>query len=208
MADEREGPARKALLEEYRQLKAEMAEWSRLRNQFIGITLTATAALFGLGFQWKNAFVFLATLVVQLPTMAICIAERSSILTISGYIQLMIESKIPGLNWETMIGARLRATRWSWIQSLTVGIGGFVALPPLLSLAFAAVYWPWARDAAGRLRWDSAGNWGYVLVTLVVLVSVGGFLLAYLREPRLRKESLEAWRALIDSTETGVSRVP
>ncbi len=199
---------RKALLEEYRQLKSEISEWSRVRNQFIGISLTATAALFGLGFQWKNPFLFLATLLVQLPTMAICIAADTSILTISGYLQLMIEAKITELNWETMITARLRAAKWNWMHVLTVGVGGFVTLPPLLSLAFAGVYWPWQRSPSGPLRWNSLLNGIYFIVTLVVLLAVAAFLRTAFRGNLIRKETLEGWRALISPAEARDSRKP
>jgi hypothetical protein len=187
---------RQSLLEEYRQLKSEIGEWSRVRNQFIGMSLTATAALVGLGLQWKNPFVFLATLLVQLPTMAICMAERGSIVTVAGYIQVMIETKAPELNWETMISVRLSRTKWNWIRTLVVGVGGFVTLPPLLSLGLAAVYWPWVRTAAGLLKWQSPMNWIYFVIASIVVVSIVKFFRASFRESADRKESLEQWRAL------------
>jgi hypothetical protein len=187
---------RQSLLEEYRQLKSEIGEWSRVRNQFIGMSLTATAALVGLGLQWKNPFVFLSTLLVQLPTMAICRAESGSIVTISGYIQVMIEAKVPELNWETMIGARLSGTKWNWIRTLILGVGGFVALPPLLSLGLAGVYWPWVRTASGLLKWQSPLNWIYFVIVCIVFVSIVKFFRASFRESVDRKESLDKWRAL------------
>ena len=187
---------KQSLLEEYRQLKSEIGDWSRVRNQFIGMSLTATAALIGLGLQWKNPFVFLSTLLVQLPTMAICRAESRSIVTISGYIQVMIETKVPELNWETMIGARLSTTKWNWIRTLILGVGGFVALPPLLSLGLAAVYWPWVCDASGLLTWQSPLNWIYFLIVCIVLVSIVTFFWASFRESMDRKESLDKWRTL------------
>ena len=187
---------RQSLLEEYRQLKLEIGEWSRVRNQFIGMSLTAAAALVGLGLQWKNPFVFLSTLLVQLPTMAICRAESLSIVTISGYIQVMIEAKVPELNWETMISARLSETKWNWIRTLILGVGGFVALPPLLSVGLAGVYWPWVRTASGLLAWKSPLNWIYFLIVCIVFVSIVTFFRASFRESMHRKESLNKWRAL------------
>jgi hypothetical protein len=203
-----QGIDRKALLEEYRQLKSEISEWSRVRNQFMGLSLTATAALFGLGFQWKNPFIFLATLFVQLPTMAICNAADTSILTISAYIQLMIEAKVKELNWETMITRRLHATKWNWLHVLTVGVGGLVILPPVLSLAFAAIYWPWERGPSGLLRWSSLPNAIYFIVTLVVLFSAMTFLRTAFRGNVIRKDALDRWRALMTPSEAANSSKP
>lgn len=185
-----------ALLEEYRQLKSEISEWSRVRNQFIGVSLTAAAALFGLGFQWKNPFIFLATLLVQLPTMAISNSANNSILTISSYIQIMIEPYVPELNWETMIAKSVRSTKWGWAHALTFGIGGLVTLPALLSLALAGAYWPWSRGTSGVHRWIFSLNGAYFVVALIVLVSIVAFLSSSLRGNAVRKESLEEWNTV------------
>jgi len=186
---------RSAILEEYRQLKSEIGEWSRVRNQFIGVSLTAAAALFGLGFQWKNPFIFLAALLVQLPTMAICNAASISILTISGYIQTMIEPDVPELNWETMIAQAGNTTKRSWLHPLTVGIDGLAALPALLSLAFAGVYWPWRRSDS-VLRGVFSLNGVFLAVTAIVLVSIFAFWRNSIRGNSIRQDTLQRWKTL------------
>jgi hypothetical protein len=186
---------RSAILEEYRQLKSEIGEWSRVRNQFIGVSLTAAAALFGLGFQWKNPFIFLAALLVQLPTMAICNAASISILTISGYIQTMIEPNVPDLNWETMIAKAENTNKRSWVHPLTAGVDGLAALPALLSLGFAGVFWPW-KPSDSLFRWVFSLNGIFLVVAAIVLLSIFLFWRNSVRGSSIRKDALQRWMSL------------
>lgn len=194
---------RTALLEEYRQLKAEMGEWSRVRNQFISFSLTAAAALYGLGFQWKNPYLFLSALVVQLPTMAVSVAADRSVIVLGTYIQVAIESRISQLNWETLVHKRLLVSGGSWLQILGLGVGGFIVLPPILSTAFAGLYWPWVRSAAGGIQWTSVESAIFVGVVLAVTLSAASFVVALLRGPSFRKSSLEAWTTLVSERSAG-----
>ena len=185
---------KKVLLEEYRQLKSEIADWSRVRNQFIAVSLAATSALYSAAFELSNPYIFLAALFVQLPSIAICIAERQAIITIATYIQVMIEEKFEDLNWETSIQELLTHGRSDWLRSLTLGIEAFVALPPLLSLALAGAYWPWFNTASGQPESQLLAI--YIGVAIAMLYALVKFLVNYSRGASLRDERLRAWRSL------------
>lgn len=186
-----------ALIEEYKQLKSEIMDWSKIRNQFISITLTASAALFSYGFLTQKPYVFLAPLLIQIPCVFICLAERSSILTISGYIQRVIEPQIPTLNWETLVTEYYAKEKKNPIQKLTFGITGFVIYPILVSFLLSAVYWPWRLESNGNLEWNVREIAIFVVLLLIVLFIVVHFIREYRREPQLREDISKKWSSLI-----------
>lgn len=186
-----------ALIEEYKQLKSEIMDWSRVRNQFISITLTASAALFAYGFSTKNPYIFLAPLLIQVPCLFICLAERSAILTISGYIQHVIEHQIPTLNWETLITDYYINKKENPIQKLTIGIIGFVLYPILLSFLLSAIYFHWRVEFNGHLEWNVLGIAIFIALLFIVLIVVLYFIWVYRRESQLREESIKKWSEII-----------
>lgn len=186
-----------ALIEEYKQLKSEIMNWSKIRSQFITIALTASAALFSYGFSTNNAYIFLAPLLIQIPCLFICLAERSSILTISGYIQHVIERQIPTLNWETLITEYYIKMKKNPIQKLTFGISGFVLYPILLSFLLSAIYWPWRVESNGNLEWNVREIAIFVVLLLIVLIIVVYFIREYRRESQLPEEIKKKWSSKI-----------
>jgi len=182
-----------ALLEEYRQLKSEITEWSRVRNQFIVITLTVSATIFSFGFSTQNPYIFLVPLLIQIPCMYICLAERSSILTISGYIQHEIEPQISTLNWETHITNTYIKKKRSPIKKLTQGISGFVLYPIIASFFLSAFYWPWLVESNGLTELNIIGIIIFLLLLLVALIIIIQFIWSYGREIDSRKKIKEEW---------------
>lgn len=181
-----------ALLAEYKRLTNEIADWSKVRNQFIGISLTASAALFSLGFKWGNPFVFLSALLVQLPVIPVCLAERHSILSISAYIQANIEPKISTLNWETSVSRILVDSKWNRIHMLTIGLEGFVIYPIILAFFFAGCFWPWKDDIG--VEWNILMLCVYVVIISIGLFLIVYFLIQYSKESTIRQNHISAWQ--------------
>jgi len=180
-----------ALLEEYRQLKREIMEWSRVRNQFVVITLTVSATIFSFGFSTQNPYIFLVPLLIQIPCLYICLAERLSILTISVYIQHIIEPQISTLNWETWITKyyiKKNKKKRSPIKKLTVGISGFVLYPIIASFFLSAFYWPWLVESNGITELNVIGIIIFLLMLLVALIIIIQFIWSYGRETDIRNK--------------------
>lgn len=132
------------LITEYKALREEIKTNSQLTAQVFTIAMTASAALIGYGLQASYWPIFLSPFAILIPSLYFISSQLESTTRIAAYMQIYIEPKLEGLNWETeflnlrknkLLPAR-RKYRFS-ISGL-YGAVGFVCL--LLSWLFLKPY--------------------------------------------------------------------
>lgn len=136
-------------LSEYESLRAEIIDVSGRQLTTLTVAFTVAGALIGFGFQAREPFVVLSSIIVLTFAGIQLVNHEYSIMRIACYIRRYIESKDPELNWETYMRhfrkkASSRKTplglRLSWpsYQFLVIFVGVisiFVALVLALSPA-------------------------------------------------------------------------
>lgn len=92
-----------ALLAEYNSLRQELIQTIQMNLQISVGALPVAAGVATYGFQAQNAIAFLAAIVVLLSALWYTAENKKSMHLIGAYIYAIIEPKIEGLQWETLI---------------------------------------------------------------------------------------------------------
>ncbi len=162
--------------EEYRTLRAEIANNSTVVAQVFSITFPAAAALIGYGIDKENWLVLLSPYAILLPSLWFVSSQVESTVRISTYIRLFIESRCAGLRWEHRLlqvrnRAQMHVSDRSYIKSITGLYGGVCAVCTALSGAYYS-------QMLHRVPFTEAGRMGYDAVWVTINATVLG--LAYL----------------------------
>ncbi len=89
------------LLEEYKELKAEIQSNSDWTGKAFIFSITVTATLIGFGLTHNNWAIFLSPFLIIFPSMFFVSAKMESTTRIGSYIRIIIEPKVKGLNWQS-----------------------------------------------------------------------------------------------------------
>lgn len=87
---------------QYETLREEIANCTRLSNDFSTFSMTALAAVLAFAFSSNNPFLFLIPFVLIIPLSSKSLYYRKNVAKISAYMIVMLESEIKGYKWETL----------------------------------------------------------------------------------------------------------
>ena len=87
---------------QYETLREEIANCTRLSNDFSTFSMTALAAVLAFAFSSDNPFLFLIPFVLIIPLSSKSLYYRKNVAKISAYMIVMLESEIKGYKWETL----------------------------------------------------------------------------------------------------------
>ncbi len=92
-----------ALLAEYNSLRQELIQTIQMNLQISVGALPIAAGVATYGFQAQNPIAFLAAIVVLLSALWYTAENKKSMYLIGAYLYAIIEPKIDGLQWETLL---------------------------------------------------------------------------------------------------------
>ncbi len=95
-----------AMLAEYNTLRAELIQYQQMNLQISIFTLPIVAAVMAYGFQQKYSFAFFAAIAILLTALWYSRSVLASVSSIGAYIYAIIEPKIEGLQWETILALK------------------------------------------------------------------------------------------------------
>ena len=87
---------------QYETLREEIANCTRMSNEFSTFSMTALAAVLAFAFSSDNPFLFLIPFVLIIPLSSKSLYYRKNVAKISAYMIVMLESEIAGYLWETL----------------------------------------------------------------------------------------------------------
>src|SRR5947209_2129267 len=97
--------SQEALIAEYSALREEITQVLQKQMQFVGAALAVASAFIVYGFQAQNSLAFLATNILLLAMMYIRANTIKHLVLVSTYLYAVVEPKVEGLQWETMLAA-------------------------------------------------------------------------------------------------------
>lgn len=87
---------------QYETLREELANCTRMSNEFSTFSMTALAAVLAFAFSTNNPILFLVPFVLIIPLSSKSLYYRKNVAKISAYLIAVLEPNIPGYNWETL----------------------------------------------------------------------------------------------------------
>lgn len=87
---------------QYETLREEIANCTRMSNEFSTFSMTALAAVLAFAFSSDNPFLFLIPFVLIIPLSSKSLYYRKNVAKISAYMIVMLEPEIEGYLWETL----------------------------------------------------------------------------------------------------------
>lgn len=87
---------------QYETLREEIANCTRMSNEFSTFSMTALAAVLAFAFSSDNPFLFLVPFVLIIPLSSKSLYYRKNVAKISAYMIVMLEPEIEGYLWETL----------------------------------------------------------------------------------------------------------
>lgn len=88
---------------QYETLREEIANCTRLSNDFSTFSMTALAAVLAFAFSSDNPLLFLVPFVLIIPLSSKSLYYRKNVSKISAYMIVMLEPEIEGYLWETLV---------------------------------------------------------------------------------------------------------
>ena len=112
-------------LREYEALRQELLFIPRGVLQLFMFTMVAIGAIFSYGITAKNGYVFLIGPVIVIACVNYTQVLISGVVRIATYIRCVLEARVPGLNWESIMFdiRRTPSLRWEFQRS-----GHYIAL--------------------------------------------------------------------------------
>jgi len=126
-----------ALIAEYSALRQEILQVDQQQMQFVGAALAVASAFVVYGFQAQNSFAFLAASIILLAGMYIGARGTSHVVLVGTYLYAIVEPKVEGLKWETMLA---KIPKMKFRFSLRYLIVSIYALYPLVCVFFAWLF--------------------------------------------------------------------
>src|SRR5438552_3268013 len=91
------------ILAEYNSLRHEIVQTTQMNIQGYAITLPVVTTIIAYGFQVKSPIAFSAAIVILLSTMWYSVILIRAIMSTGAYIHAILEPKVAGLQWESML---------------------------------------------------------------------------------------------------------
>lgn len=131
-----------SLLAEYNALREEVKTNSEITANIFTFSMTATAAILGYGFTSSLWPVFLAPLVLILPSLWYVSSQLTSTIRIAAYIKTFIEPQLQGLNWETRLHSQRSQQASSKLPEAkyTLSITGIYGSASILCMVLSFLY--------------------------------------------------------------------
>jgi hypothetical protein len=153
-----------AMLAEYNTLRAELIQYQQMNLQISIFTLPVAATVMAYGFQQKYSFAFLAALAILLIALWYSISVLASVSSIGAYIYAIIEPKIEGLQWETLLASKREKENLVSGKSAILGI---VIVYIVFSLICLLLAWYFIQSVSAL---NLAIYSGLTLIFLLLLV--------------------------------------
>ncbi len=113
--------------------------------QFIAAALAVASAFVVYGFQAQNSIAFLAAIVMLVASLYYSANSQRELARVGSYIVAIIEPKIDGLQWETMVVEMRKRTKKSYI-SLSFSFPITISIFALFASACIFFAWWFLRD--------------------------------------------------------------
>jgi len=152
-----------AILAEYNTLRAELIQYQQMNLQIPIFTLPVAAAVMAYGFQQKYSFAFLTAIAILLTALWYNRFVLASVSSIGAYIYAIIEPKIEGLQWETILASKRAKENLVSGKPLILGIVIVYIVFSLTSL-FSAWYFIQGVSAL------NLAIYGLTIIFLVLLI--------------------------------------
>ena len=178
-----------AMLAEYNTLRAELIQYQQMNLQISIFTLPVAAAVIAYGLQQKYSFAFLAAIAILLTALWYSISVLASVGSIGAYIYAIIEPKIEGLQWETILASKREKEN---LVSGKPAILGIVMVYVVFSLTCLFFAWYFIQDVnAFTLAMYS----GLTLIVLVLL-SIGSSKVLHTVSVQYIADAAKNWKQL------------
>ena len=176
-----------AILAEYNTLRAELIQYQQMNLQIPIFTLPAAVAFMAYGFQQKYSVAFLAAIAILLIALWYNRYLLASVCSIGAYIYAIIEPKIEGLQWETILASKRAKEKLGTGKPLILVI---VILYIVFSLICLFLAWYFIQGiSALKLAIYS----GLTIIFLVFLI-IGSFKVLQTVSARYIEDAAKKWK--------------
>ncbi len=132
-----------ALIAEYSTLRQEILQRMQMSTQLLAAAGAAASAFAVYGFQAQNSIAFLAAVAILIAALYYGSATSKELIKVGTYICTLIEPKIEGLKWETMLAEmRKRESRFPVSRSYPIAI----SIATLLCISCTFFAWWFLQD--------------------------------------------------------------
>jgi len=178
-----------AMLAEYNTLRAELIQYQQMNLQISFFTLPVAAAVMAYGFQQRYSFAFLATIAILLTALWYSRSVLDRVSSIGAYIYAIIEPKIEGLQWETILAARREKETLISGKSAILGI---ISVYSVFSLTCLVLAWYFIQGAEAL---NLALYSGLTLIFLLLLL-IGSAKILQTLSVKYMKDAANQWKQL------------
>jgi len=175
-----------AILAEYNTLRAELIQYQQMNLQIPIFTLPVAAAVMAYGFQQKSSFAFLAAIAILLTALWYNRFVLASVSSIGAYIYAIIEPKIEGLQWETILASKRAKENLVSGKPLILGIVIVYIVFSLTSL-FSAWYFIQGVSAL------NLAIYGVIIIFLVLLI-IGSYKVLQTVSAQYIEKAAKKWK--------------
>jgi hypothetical protein len=177
-----------ALLAEYSSLRLEIIQLTQLNLQGTGLTLPFIIAAITFGIQTSTPIAFIAAIAIMIITLWYFTYAWSSIRFVGAYIYTILEPKIEGLQWQTLLTERRRITKLGG-RPTTIAI---LLMYDAMSIGCIFLTWVFLLDSntSNQLIY---GSLTLILILLLILTSYN-----FIRTISLQsyEDEIRKWRAI------------
>jgi hypothetical protein len=181
MADRQE-----AILAEYASLRQEITQASQINLQGTTIALTIAAGIIAYGFQSPSSIAFLATIAVLLSALLFNTYVLATIIRGGAYIYALIEPKVEGLQWETMLTERRRRDK------VDTGVIFTLVVSNVVSLSCVVFGWVFVKD---RSTSSLATYWSVAFFLLFALL-ITSINIVRIISPNFYDKTVKSWKRI------------
>ncbi|SRR6266851_5188343 len=176
-----------ALLAEYSSLRLEIIQTTQLNLQGAGLTLPFIIAAITFGIQTRSSIAFIAAIAIMVITLWYFTYAWSNIRFIGAYIYTILEPKIEGLQWQTLLTERRRITKLGG-RPTTIAI---LLMYNAMSTCCIFLTWVFLRDSNASTQLIY-GSITLILILLLILTSYN-----FIRTISLQsyEDEIRKWRA-------------
>ena len=176
-----------AMLAEYNTLRAELIQYQQMNLQIPIFTLPVAVAVMAYGFQQKYSFAFLAAIAILLTALWYNRFVLASVSSIGAYIYAIIEPKIEGLQWETILASKRAKENLVSGKPLILGIV-IVYIVFSLTCLFSAWYFIQGVSALNLAIYS-----GLTIIFLVLLI-IGSYKVLQTVSAQYIEKAAKKWK--------------
>ena len=187
-----------ARLAEYQTLRAELIQYQQMNLQISIFALPVAAAVMAYGFQQRYSFAFLAAIGILLVALWYSSSLLANVSSIAAYIHAIIEPKIEGLQWETVLATKRTKEH---LGSGKPAILGIIVVYSVFSLTCLLLAWYFMQ---GFSPLNLAMYIGLTLIVLLLLL-IGSAKVLHTVSVQYIEDAAKQWKQLEDELHRKVS---